>query len=111
MNDKNGNLIYEISSMGHEHWYKYDKNNNLIYYKHNDGLKEEERWSEYDENNNLVYYKDKFSTDYKIEYREFWYRYSKSGKQIEITEQEFENIKIREYINRTKCSRFEIMDI
>ncbi len=43
MNDKNGNLIYEISSMGHEHWYKYDKNNNLIYYKTYDGLKEEER--------------------------------------------------------------------
>ncbi len=43
MSKNNRNLIYERNSVGQEHWYKYDENNNLIYYKTYDGLKEEER--------------------------------------------------------------------
>ena len=58
----------------------------------------------YDENGRVIY----------IEYPEgnkYYFKYDKNGYGIEITKQEFENIKIREYNSRTKCSRFEIMDI
>ncbi len=45
----------------------------------------------------------------------YWYKYDKYGNCIKITEQEFEkieyNIKIREYLSRTKCSRFELIEI
>ena len=42
---------------------------------------------------------------------EFYYKYDENSYGIEISKQEFENIKIREYNSRTKCSRFELMEI
>jgi len=63
---------------------KFDKNNNCIYHKNSSGL---EIWQEYDENNN----------------------------EIKISEKEFKKIKkdkeYKEFINRPKVSRFELMDI
>ncbi len=41
----------------------------------------------------------------------FYYGYDVSDFVVEITKQEFENIKIKEYNSRTKCSRFELIDI
>ncbi|MEK0344915.1 MAG: hypothetical protein QQN64_06700 [Nitrosopumilus sp.] len=77
---------------------KYDKNRNLIYHKSSNGY---EHWYE---NNNKIHYKN--SNGFEI-----WYKYDNNNKQIVITKQEFENIKIKEYNSRTKCSRFELMDI
>ncbi|KKK88838.1 hypothetical protein LCGC14_2739130 [marine sediment metagenome] len=46
---------------------------------------------------------------------EYWYKYNKNNEKINITEQEYKEIefkkKEKEYNSRTKCSRFEIMDI
>ena len=58
----------------------------------------------YDENNNLIY--QKTTNNF-----EEWYKYNKTGMRIKIVKQEFENIKIREYMSREKVSRFELMDI
>ncbi len=62
----------------------------------------------YDENNNLIYFKD---TDNE----EYWYKYDKNNNRIEITEKKYKNIEFRkkekEYLSRTKCSRFELIDI
>ncbi len=84
---------------------KYDENNNLIYYKSSYGY---EHWAKFDENNNNIYWKSSNGSEY-------WYKYNKNGKEIKITKQEFEkiqyNTKIKEYNSRTKCSRFEIIDI
>ncbi len=84
---------------------EYDKNNNLIHYKSSNGY---EYWREYDENNNEINYKN---TDGK----ECWYKYDKNNNKIKITEQEYKEIEFRkqekEYNSRTKCSRFEIMEI
>ena len=79
---------------------KYDDRGNLIYQKYSGGY---ESWSRYDENNNLIYFKN-------VNNDEFWYKWD-NDKEIKITKQEFENIKIREYNSRTKCSRFELMEI
>ena len=99
--DKNKNRIYyQHIDEGIECWCKYDKNNNLIYKKYSNGFKE---WYKYDENNNLIYFKN--SNDF-----EYWYKRDNYGL-IKITKQEFENIKIKEYNSRTKCSRFELIDI
>ncbi len=84
---------------------KYDKNNNLIYIGFISGY---EIWRKYDENNNLIHWKNSYGD-------ENWYKHSESGGQIEITEKEYKNIEFRkkekEYNSRTKCSRFEIMEI
>ena len=84
---------------------KYDENNNLIYFKDEDGFEE---WRKFDDNRYLMYYK--LSDDY-----EHWYMYSDLGRRIEITEKEYKEIEFRkkekEYLSREKCSRFEIMDI
>ncbi len=102
--DGNGNLIYKKHSGGYECWYKYDENNNKIYTKCSN---DDEFWKKFDENNNIIHYKN--SSGY-----EDWFKYNEN-KQILITEKEFKeieyNIKIREYNSRTKCSRFELMDI
>jgi len=80
---------------------EYDKNNNLIYFKNQNGS---EFWQEYDENNNCIHYKDS--------YGEYWYKYDKDNKRIRITHQEFKQIeRTKLYFNNKKCSRFEIMDI
>ena len=97
--DKKGNLIYCKYSSDIELWQKYDENGNLIYSKNSNGT--ESWWG----NINLIHYKD-FEEDV-----EYWGKYDKLDKIIKISEQEFENIKIREYMSRPKCSRFEIMDI
>ncbi len=54
--------------------------------------------------NNLAY------TKY-FDGQEYWYKYDENDNLINITKQEYENIKIKEYNSRTKCSRFELMDI
>ncbi len=103
--DERGNLVYYNYPGGVEYWYKYDENNNLIHCKNSAGY---EYWYKYDENNNEIYYKDNRE-------REHWYMYNKNGKKVNITKQKFDDIEFRkkekEYNSRTKCSRFEIIDI
>ena len=77
---------------------KFDKNNNRIYSKNSNGF---EIWVKYDENNNKIYYKNSFGNEY-------WYKYDENNDCIEITEKEY---KEKEYNSRTKCSRFELMEI
>ncbi len=89
---------------GWEWWREYDENNNCIYtkyYSKDHGVNKRRR--EFDEKNRLVCFKDSIG-------REAYYRYNKE-KRTMITKQEFDNIKIREYLSRKKVSRFEIMDI
>ena len=50
--DKNNNLIYYVSDTGVKVWMKYDKNNNEISIKTNKDFKES---AEYDENNNQIH--------------------------------------------------------
>ncbi len=59
---------------------------------------------EYNKIGDVIYMK--LSEDY-----EYWFKYDEDDYAIEITKQEFENIKIREYNSRTKCSRFELIEI
>ena len=103
--DKNNNEIYHKHSDGIEYWYKYDKNNNRINFKGSSGY---ESWQKFDENNRVIYYKNSIRTEY-------WCKYDDNSNSIYITEQEYKNIEFRkkekEYNSRTKCSRFEIMDI
>ncbi len=103
--DKNNNKIYSKNSYGAEQWIEYDENNNETHWRHSIGC---EYWQEYDKNNNLIHFKDSDGN-------ESWYKYNDSGEQKNITEQTLKyieyNRKIREYNSRTKCSRFEIMDI
>ena len=88
---------------------KFDENNNSIYYKN---LYDSwEYWAKYDENNNLIYFKNSNGEEY-------WYKYNEKNSRIfkiKISEKEYKNIEFRkvekEYNSRTKCSRFEIMDI
>ncbi len=81
--DDRGNLVYYKSPNDNNVWREYDKNNNLIHYKHSNG------WED-------------------------WYKWE-NNKPISITEQEYKYIEFRikekEYNSRTKCSRFELMDI
>ncbi len=83
---------------------KYDKNDNLVYHKDSSG---DEYYREYDENNSLIHHK---SSEW-----EYWYKYDENNKRIIITEKEYKEIEFRkkekEYNSRTKCSRFEIMEI
>ena len=102
--DERGNCIYYKNSVGREYWRKFDKNNNCVYYKNFI----DERWYKYDENNKLIYCKISDG-------REVWYKQDRNNKNIYITEKEYKEIEFRkkekEYLSRTKCSRFEIMDI
>ena len=59
---------------------------------------------EYNKNHNLIHYKNSDGF-------ESWGEYDENNNRVEITGQELENIKIREYNSRTKCSRFELMEI
>ena len=99
--DDRGNVIYFKGSGGNEDQYKYEENKNLIYFKNSNGY---ESWREYDENNNEIHFKNSNGWEY-------WHKYDENNERIEITEQEFENIKIREYLSRKKVSRFELIDI
>ncbi len=113
--DKNNNVIYNKNSDGKEFWWEYDENNNLIYRKEDyessavgGGHTVSEYRYKYDENNNLIYEKLRNGM-------EFWYKYDKNNKKIIITEKEYNEIEFRkkekEYNSRTKCSRFELMEI
>jgi len=82
---------------------EYDERGNLIYYRYSYGR---EIWKEYDINKDVIYYKDSYHKGW-----EHWAKYDENYNIISITQKEFENIKIREYNLRTKCSRFELMDI
>ena len=99
--DKNSNLIY-YKNNGLEFWYKYDENNNCIHCKDYNGY---EYWREYDENNNCIHYKNN-------EGDEYFYKWLDEEK-IKITKQEFEQIKIINnfYLNNSKISRLELMDL
>ena len=103
--DDRGNMIYIKYSIGSESWYKYDENNNIIHFKSSTG---NEYWSKYDENNNEIYCKNSNGS-------ESWWKYDKFNYQAKITKKEYKYIEFRkqekEYLSRTKCSRFEIMDI
>ncbi len=99
--DDRENIIYLKYIDGFERWFEYNENNNIIYYKNS---RDYEYRHEYDENNNLIYSKNSSGV-------EKYYKYDECNRKTEITEQEFENIKIREYNLRTKCSRFELMEI
>ena len=105
--DDKGNLIYKKYSNSHEYWYKYDENNNCVYYKNSLGSGYE-NWQKYDENNNIIHYKSSNGT-------ESWCKYDKKGRTIYITEKEYKEIEFRkwekEYLSREKCSRFELMEI
>ncbi len=101
--DERGNNIYSRTPCGGiEEWREYDENNNLIYCKYFDG-NISQYW--YD-NDNLIYHNKK---DYPN--NEYWSKYDSENSRIKITKQEYENIKIKEYNSRTKCSRFELMEI
>ena len=101
--DKNNNVIYRKDFNGFEFWFEYNENNNLIYFKNSNNY---EFWQEFDENKNKIHFKNSLGNEYWFKYKtEILYR------QIKITEQEFKNIKIKEYNSRTKCSRFELMEI
>ena len=110
--DDGGNLIHykPFSPYCYEKWFKYDENNNRIYYKRDTGIKGiyYKSWHKYDEKNNIIHYKN--SNGYKN-----WYKYDKNGKITDITEKEFKEIEFRkkekEYLSRTKVSRFELMEI
>ncbi len=103
--DKNNNIIYKKFPSNIEYKYKYDKNNNIINFKSSSGR---EYWYKYDEKNRITHYKNNKG-------REHWYMYNNYGKKINITKQKFDNIEFRkkekEYSSRTKCSRFELMEI
>ena len=100
--DKNNNLIYQTDSSNGEYWYKYNENNNLIYLKTSSGYECQKEYNKNKKYLELWKYPNKSENYYKIDNKR---------KKIEITKQEFENIKIKEYNSRTKCSRFELMDI
>jgi len=86
--DERGNLIYlEYPHIGYRYYQEFDKKNRLIYAKDNIILKG---------------------------YPEASYYKYKDNIRIEISKQEFEQIKkekIRKLINNSKISRFELMDI
>ncbi len=102
---KYDNLIYKKYSDGYEYWRKCDENNNCIHYKASNGY---EYWKKYDEFSNLIHYKDSYSIKY-------WWKYDENNEPMEITEKEYKDIEFRkkekEYNSRTKCSRFELMEI
>jgi len=90
--DGRGNVIYEKNDH-YEHWYKYDENNNQIYWRRSDG---HERWIEYDENNREIH--GRVKSGY-----EWWYEYDVDGNKRSIPE---EIIRGREPV-----SRFALMEI
>ncbi len=104
--NKNGKCIYNKSEGGIETWHNYDENNNLIYSKGSNNLQE---WNKYDSNGRLVYSKSIYNNNLQYE---FWRKYDKNNKRIQITKQEFKQIERNKmYLNNKKINRFEIMDI
>ncbi len=103
---------------------KYNSRNNPVYIKYYNGY---EQWIEYDENDNLIYLKDSYGKELRKEFNkngkeiyykspllgsEYWYKYDKDDKQVEITKEEFEQIKSRiEFLKRKHVPRYKILDI
>ena len=88
--DKKGNLVYEKDNSGNEFWYEHNGYTYfLIHLKNCAGY---EIWWKVDKKNN-----------------------NKNDKRIRITGQEYKEIEFRkkekEYLSRTKISRFELMEI
>ncbi len=102
--DERGNLIHYKCSNDFEWWRKYDENNNRIYFKGYLGSDYYEEWDKYDKNRNIIYCKSNIGS----KKYEAWFRYDKNNKRIDITKEKIEE---KEYLSRTKCSRFKIMDI
>ncbi len=101
--DDKGNVIYYKNIISnYEYWREYDEKHNVIYHK--SWNSNNKFWHEYDGNNKLIH--QKYNDG-----REFWYKNNENNEKIDITKQEYENIKIREYNSRTKCSRFELIEI
>ena len=82
---------------------EYDDRGSLIYYK--DSNTGYEYWNRFDGNNRQIHYRNNIGDELFFKYID--------NKQIEITKQEFEQIKIINnfYLNNSKISRFELMDI
>ena len=82
---------------------KYDKNNNLIYFKDSTGY---EYWGEFNENNEQVYFKNNIGF-------ERWFKYDEQHRATEITKQEYKEIELKkeQKKKRNYFTRFEIMDI
>ncbi len=64
----------------------------------------------------LKYYKDNKRIHYKnVDGPEIWYGYDENNNEIDITEEILKEIEFRkqekECLNRTKVSRFELMEI
>lgn len=102
--DKNDNLVYHKDITGIEHWYEYNNRGYRTYHKISGGFEE---WLEYDECDREIHY--------TCPDAEEWFRYDVNGKQIEITEQEFDEIKFREqeqeFLNRVEVDRFKLMEL
>ncbi len=100
--DDRGNLIYCKNSGGEEYWYEWDKNGDMTYYKNPDGY---EYWFNVYKCCSLAYLKNCFGV-------EFWYKIESFGKErIEITKQEFDRIKEKEFLSRELVSIFELMEL
>ncbi len=84
---------------------KYDVRGYLIYKKYSD---DDEVWYKYNENGNLIYYKNPKGLEY-------WWKHDENNRATAITKKEFKEIEFRkqekEYLSRTKVSRFELMEI
>ncbi len=88
---------------------KYNDRGHQIYYKTDSSF---EVWKKYDKNNNLIHYKDFNGSEFPNG-SEFWYKYNENNIRTLITEQEYKEIEFqeKEYMNRERVSRFELMDI
>ncbi len=103
--DDRGNCIYCKYSDGWEYWQKYDENNLLIHWRNSNNY---EYWREYDNRGNCIHYKN-------INGDEWWLKYDENYNEIKISKKEFKYIQNKkqekEYLSRTKVTRFELMDI
>lgn len=98
--DKNNNCIHYKDPDGHEEWCEYDEKNNIIHIKDSRGY---ESWAEFNENNKIIHSRN---SQGKI----WWGKYE-NEHQIEITEQEFKQIKEQEFLSREPIPRFELMEL
>lgn len=103
--DDKGNLAYHKDSAGCEYWWEYNDNGNMIHGKNSNGY---EIWQEFDERHRVIYFKN--CRNYEI-----WYKHNNFGKKIEITKQEFEEIKRikaeKEFLSREPIPRFELIEL
>ena len=79
--DEKGNCIYLKTSKGEEVRYEYDERNRRIYF------------------NNITH-------GWK-----HWFKHNENNEKIVITQQEFEQIKEKEFLSREEISIFELMEL